>query len=125
MQNVDLDNSASDEKSTFLSINTDEIALDNDDDENDHSQEVGVRSNMSETVTRLPELKLPAPKSKPDHPDRHSEVPEEVTFIIDSTPDQAKTDNPAQKEEEHIEYVPTKKMMKRRNHAIYGQLEDK
>ena len=125
MQNVDLDNSASDENSTFLSINTDEIALDNDDDEDDHSQEVGVRSNMSDTVTRLPELKLPAPKSKPDHPDRHSEVPEEVTFIIDSKPGQAKTDNPAQKEEEHIEDVPTKKMMKRRNHAIYGQLEDK
>ena len=126
MLNVDFNNSASDEKSTFLSINADEIALDDDDDDDggDVNREAGEIRDSSETAMRLPELKLPAPKSRSDHSDGKFEVPSGVSFVIDSTPDQTKTDNPFQREQEGDDNVPKKKVLKRRNQAIYAQNED-
>ena len=129
MLNVDFNNSASDEKSTFLSINADEIALDDDDDDDDDdggdvNREAGEIRDSSETAMRLPELKLPAPKSRSDHSDGKFEVPSGVSFVIDSTPDQTKADNPSQREQERGDAVPKKKVLKRRNQAIYAQNED-
>ena len=124
MLNVDFNNSASDEKSTFLSINADEIAPDDDDDGGDVNRGAGEIRDSSETAMRLPELKLPAPKSRSDHSDGQFEVPSGVSFVIDSTPDQTKTDNPSQREQEGDDNVPKKKVLKRRNQAIYAQNED-
>ena len=132
MLNVDFSHnkSASDEKSTFLSINADEIALDDDEEEEEEEEEggvsrvAGVIRDTSETLMRLPELKLPAPRSKVDNSEGKCEVAEAVAFVIDSTPDPTKTDNPSQREQERGDAVPKKKVLKRRNQAIYAQNED-
>lgn len=88
------------------------------------SRVAGVIRDTSETLMRLPELKLPAPRSKVDNSEGKCEVAEAVAFVIDSTPDPTKTDNPSQREQERGDAVPKKKVLKRRNQAIYAQNED-
>ena len=126
MLNADLshNNSVSDDKSTFLSINDDEIALDDDNDDGDGNRLAGVMRDTSGTTMRLPELKLPSPKSKFDNSDGKCEVTEDVAFVIDSMPDPTSTDNPPHREQEGNDPAPKKKVLKRRNQAIYAQHED-
>ena len=127
MLNFDLsmaNESASDEKSTFLSMNADEIALDDDDDDGEDGGGE-VCQDRSEPRKRLSGLQLPAPKNNGDDLIDKDNVPEGAAFVIDSTPGPTASLDISEESERRTEVdVPKKKVMKRRNQSMYAQNPD-
>ncbi len=106
--------SASDEKSTFLSMNADEIPLDDDEDAEEGNGEASTSScPQSESLPKRLSMSLPAPKNDADDKVRADDETPSGGFVIDATPEVAA--GPTQ----GVDEPPKKKTLKRRNHAIY------
>jgi lariat debranching enzyme len=114
--------SASDEKSTFLSMNNDEIALDDDDDDDeDDKSGPDVVVEKVEAVKRL-SLILPAPKNEEDEDAVNPDLKEVGDFVVDAIPEPTNLDSGSN--QETTPGSPKRKVLKRRNQAIYSQEDD-